>query len=208
MFVCTQGLFPGEISSWHKENVRGFPPRFWRKIPAFLETRATLRKHVLPSAGRNPQILRFFFFPIYTNLFCFFPLRQISAYNPASITLCLRSGAFCAGKKRAVFPATKPPRSRGNTVPLCPSHNPANLALLKEVELSNIATESSFLREASRPPAQQTGTLWDLPATVAVVPLCGRCQNRFASLSRARGVLVGFFIFFFNFSPTSLQLQC
>lgn len=93
---------------------------------------------------------------------------------------------------------------------MCPAHNPANLALLREVGLLNIPTESSFLREASRPLGQQTGTLWDprgcWPPRMQHLPvalLCRRCQSLFASLSRVRGVLCLFFWYLFFFPPRS-----
>lgn len=60
VFVCTQGLFTGQISSWYEEKFRGFPLDFGgiRLLP---ENLRHLRKTAAVFSQKNtPEILRFY----------------------------------------------------------------------------------------------------------------------------------------------------
>lgn len=111
--VClSTGLIPRRnflLARRENKKLGGFPLEFggksllsWKPEPPW-ENNCCLQPKEIP---------KFFeFFPVYTNLFCFLSLRQVSDYDPAWITPCLCSDGFCVGKRRAVSLVTKPPRS-------------------------------------------------------------------------------------------------
>lgn len=75
--------------------------------------------------------------------------------------------------------------------PFVPWHNTANLALLREVELLNIPTESFFLRQSNRPWGQQMGALWGSwgPLATALPPLAVALPKSFHFPDQPQGVL-------------------
>lgn len=68
-----------------RENKKlGVFPSILEENPCFPGNRSHLGKTAAAfSQKKSPNSL--IFFPIYTNIFCFLPLRQVSDYDPASI---------------------------------------------------------------------------------------------------------------------------